>query len=109
LQFIRFASSGSAQAGVPPAGPPNYVFRDSDVTKVGPLNGLVVMIDGGSLLNLRIENSRVIFTGNPVRMQNVTFINCVFELPVSNTPPPFLKKAAQQLLASNFTSISRVQ
>jgi hypothetical protein len=54
---------------------------------------------------VRFENSRIIFTENPVRMRGVEFLNCVFELPDAPANP-YIRKTAQELLASNLTAIS---
>jgi hypothetical protein len=43
----------------------------------------------------------------PVKMQNVTFIDCVFEMASIEMPNEYMKKAAGDLLASQFTSIKR--
>lgn len=101
LQFLRFASASMSAANVPPPdGPRLVVGNNKGVSFSPPISRKVLVLDGGELLDTRVENSRVIFTNNPVRLLNVTFVNCVFEIPVSDTPPQYIQRATQQLLAS---------
>jgi len=39
-------------------------------------------------------------------MQNVLFINCLFEMPVTATPTPYLKRAAKELLVADLKRVS---
>jgi hypothetical protein len=71
-----------------------------------PIKGKVVLLDGGELVNTRFENSRIIFTQDPVHLKNVTFVDCVFEMPITDTPSEPLKRESQQLLASDLRSVS---
>ena len=111
LQFIQFASSAiTVSADVPPAGPPYWTISDVRCP-AGPVPCIVashrkILLDGGDIPGSRFENCRIKFTQNPVKMRGVQFINCVFEMPVTDDPTPYLKDAARQLLASNFTSLS---
>ncbi len=66
----------------------------------GPLKNEVVLLDGGDVGNIRFEHCRIRFTNNAVRMRNVVFVGCVFEFPVSDDPNPYLKTAAEKVLAS---------
>jgi hypothetical protein len=109
LRFIQFATAGFSP-NAPPPGPPQSVL--SNVFANGPTalvlrtySNEVVLLEGGELWNARFENCRIIFTQNPVRMHNFTFINCVFEMPITDTPSPYLKSASQLLLASNLRSV----
>jgi hypothetical protein len=106
LQFLQFASAGTEPPGVPP---PNA----RGLLKTGPLTsatideeGQVIILDGGRLENSTLVRCRIRFTENPVRMTNVRFIDCVFELPVVAKPNDYLKKATKILLASNLQSVS---
>lgn len=105
LQFIRFASS-KFNPDVPPPGKPTVIFADNKGFGLSATyKKRIVLLDGGDLgSRVRFENSRIIFTENPVRMRGVQFVNCVFELPDGPTNP-YLRKAAQELLASNLTEI----
>jgi len=109
LQFIQFASSArTVSADVPPAGPPDVVLSNVRCTHV--VHCIVashrrILLDGGDIPGSRFEKCRIIFTQNPVKMRDVQFINCLFEMPVTNNPTPYLKDAARQLLASNLTSL----
>jgi hypothetical protein len=97
MQFIRVASSLTGHAAHP-TGPTTHT-RDSFFDRTNALDNLTVVMDGGGLQNLSIINSRIIFTDHPVKMKNITFINCSFEFPLSAQPTPQLKQAARQFLA----------
>jgi hypothetical protein len=110
LQFIKFASAGFSP-NVPPAGPPSLVLSHVYTNyprgiRLPTVRNQVVLLDGGELWNARFENCRIIFTDNPLIMHNFTFVNCVFEMPISTQPSPYLKRTAQILLASNFHAVS---
>ena len=109
LQFIRFASAGLSP-DVPPPGPPTTIVAGNQgfglvLPKVS--HG-VVSLDGGYLGDdssvTQFDHSRIIFTDHPVRMKNVLFTDCVFEMPISATPNQYLKDASRQLLASDLRS-----
>lgn len=116
LQFIQFASSAiGVQKEVPPPGRPNITASGSSC--IGPgygqagghcltISGEIILLDGGSIPGSRFHNCRIIFTQNPVQMHGVVFVNCVFEMPITSNPTPYLKDAARQLLASNLKSVS---
>ena len=106
LQFLRFASAGNS-SGVPPPGIPNLTIRQSRLS-LGTVRDRIVLLDGGELENTRFEHSRIIFTNDPVKLNGVIFVDCVFEVPVTDNPSPFLKKASRQLLASNLQSVSPI-
>lgn len=108
LQFIRFASSRSVKDVPPPRKPDMVIAYNTGRGFPAHATGQVVLLDGGELYDSLFDHCRIIFTEHPVRMQNVTFVNCVFDLPVSNSPSPYLKKAAQELLASGLTKIQSV-
>ena len=106
LQFLNFASAGLS-ADVPPPRTPNiFIARNIGNFSAGLVRRQVVLLDGGELVDSRFENSRIIFTNNAVRFRNVTFVNCVFQIPVVNSPNDYLKKASQVLLASDLKSAS---
>jgi len=104
FQFIGLASAAISPSI--PAGGPTLIFSN---LHFGPgtmnLKDKVVLLDGGSVEGGSFENCRIIFTENQVKMRNVVFINCVFEIPITTTPSPYLTNAARQLLASSFSSI----
>lgn len=115
LQFIQFASSAmTPPTDVPAPGPPNITASGNRcIGAYGEAGGhcltvshRIILLDGGDIPGSRFYNCRVIFTQNPVGMRGVRFINCVFEMPVTSSPTPYLKDAARQLLASNLTSVS---
>ena len=106
LQFISVATAGLSPE-VPARNDDHYDFKivgAKDTSIVGESHK-VILLDGGSLVNSRIYNSRIVFTENPVKMTNVMFINCAFEIPVTTKPSPFLKRATQLLLAQDLKSI----
>lgn len=108
LRFIQFASSVLApQKDVPPHGPPTSVISNNFGFGFRlRLKGEVILLDGGDLgSDVQFENCRIIFTSHPVRMQGVTFINCVFEMPTELEPTPYLKSVAYTLLASDLKTV----
>lgn len=107
LQFLTFASAVFAPPDVPPRGqPPFELSHNMGPVSVGSVDRSVVILDGGNIIDSKFERCRIVFTKNVALMQNVKFIDCVFEMPVTNTPTPFLKKASQMLLASNLKAVS---
>jgi hypothetical protein len=106
LKFLTVASAGLAPPDVPSPGEPTIQIAHNRGISVGGVSRQVVLLDGGELVNSTFENSRIIFTKDPVTFHNVIFVNCVFQLPVTNSPNDYLKKASQILLASNLTSAS---
>jgi len=100
LRFLQYASL-QASPGVPPPGAPRLIFSHNINLSLSPIENTVVKLDGGSITNITFRNSRIIFTEDMVQMKNVTFINCVFELPISDQPTPYIQRAARVLLAEN--------
>jgi hypothetical protein len=103
LQFIGFASTAIAPNAPPHGTPPNITLKNVVASgQVINRRAGVILLDGGILQNMAIEDSRIIFTNNPVILKNVSFINCAFEFPSeSDQPPDFIKLAGRILLASN--------
>jgi len=98
LDYIRWASVGMSP-NAPPPGSPASQFNGNTVITNDIFSGTTVALDGASLQNAIFDHCRVIFKGNPSRLQNVTFINCVFEFPVTDQPPAPLRQMGEQLLA----------
>lgn len=100
LQFLQFAREGMSP-DVPAPGRPTIDLEHITAGRgsFGPFKHEIVRLDGVTLEGQTFENSRIIFTENPTRMSNVTFLNCVFEMPHVENPSPYLKQASQQLLA----------
>ncbi len=108
LQFLQFASAGLAPANVPPPDS-KPTIRTSGISNLFANNvfsRVTVILDGGLLIGNRFENCRVIFTDTPVQMTNVTFVNSIFEFPISSEPPPYIQKAGKLLLASDLKTAS---
>ncbi len=115
LRFIQFSSAGNA-ANLP-AEPTNpFVLNDLKIegsTPEAPYDfdrfvqskSRTVRFEGGTLKNVVFRKWRIISTEKPVRMENVTFIDCVFEMPDVPSPNPYLRNVAEQLLASHLGSI----
>jgi hypothetical protein len=105
LQFIQFASARVQPAGVPSDNAPTLVrssvWLDGLVFKGGKL-----VLDGGQVSNSRFVRCRIVFTETPVKIINTTFADCVFEMPVRETPGPYLRDATRVLLASNLESVA---
>jgi len=107
LRFIQFATSGLSP-DVPPPGSPVYLRVGAGAFDLSVhVSHVVVKLDGGgSLKDSTFSNSRIIFTDRPVGLKNVTFINCVFEMPDLKEPNLYLEKATQTILASDLKSVS---
>lgn len=105
LRYLNVASAVFAP-DVPSPGPYNISAGNNVGFSLGVVKRKIVVLDGGEILNTRFENSRIIFTNNPVKLTNVLFLDCVFEVPVTATPSDYLKRASQILLASDLTFIS---
>ena len=100
-QFVESVSSKMAP-NTPPSGERPRAL--SDILSVGIMRGVredhkTILFDDGDLGNARFTNCRIIFSQNPVRMSNVVFEGCVFELPTADPPSPYLRKLIRQLLA----------
>jgi hypothetical protein len=110
LQFLTFASAVFAPPDVPPPGVPHIVLsnisNESSFPILGTVEKKIVLLDGWQIANEKFIKCRIMFTQNAVKLRNVTFINCVFEMPVTNTPTPFLKDASRRLLASDLKAVS---
>jgi hypothetical protein len=104
LKFLQFASAGLS----PEVSTPRHRFNISQLTASGDIvDSTITLSDGVRLKDVRFINCRVIFTANPVEMENVQFINSVFEFPTSVPPSQYIKKAAHLLLtADNLESVS---
>jgi len=108
LHFIPFASSTMAPKAPPPGQQPRVL---SDILSVGLMRGIreegkTILLDDGYLGNGEFTNCRIIFTQNPVRLTNAVFRVCVFEIPTTDPPSPYIKKVSQILLSSNLSSVS---
>lgn len=107
LQFIRFASAGVVLAGVPP--PDAFPFISSSVSinlTRDRFKNVKLVLNGGTLTRDIFYRCRVVFTNTPVKMYNVKFIDCVFEMPIDSNPSPYIKHASQQLIASDSQSVT---
>jgi hypothetical protein len=107
LRFIQFAST-SMSPGAPPMGSQASVFsglHGAPVTMNGTTGQTVLLSDIDLLKDSSFIRCRIIFTEKPVRMQNVTFVDCVFEMPTTEIPSPYLKHAGKLLLASNLEKV----
>jgi hypothetical protein len=101
LQFLNFAS-----ASISSSLPSTLVGVNASNTRLNDdtFTGFRITLDGGEVKDSKFINSRIVFTTNPVRLENVTFMNCVFEMPVTDNPSPYLQKASQALLGSGLNS-----
>ncbi|HXJ96148.1 MAG TPA: hypothetical protein VMT20_25185 [Terriglobia bacterium] len=105
LQFIQFASATIT----PPSDVPPPDQRENLVGNVHcsgfahcvVMSHAVVKLDGGSIPGSIFTNCRIRFTQNPVGLKGTQFINCVFEMPVTANPSPYLMESAKTLLASS--------
>jgi len=102
LKFLSVATAGLSP-DAPPPGSMSIKASNAQDMRIDE-SYCTVELDGGSLINSHLDHCRVIFTENPVQLQNVVFTNCVFEMPVTAKPSPSLKQAARTLLAANLRS-----
>jgi hypothetical protein len=107
LQFISFWSNKSA-AKVPARGQPDVIFDKSmsDPTFHKPVDHKIIALDGADISAIVFRGCRIIITGKTMRVRDVSFIDCVFDLPVNAPPTSFMKEIARALLASNGTAIT---
>jgi hypothetical protein len=106
LQFITLVS-GNVK-GAPGPGKPGLVLAGNQEggIRISPaIVGQIVLLDGGFVGPVRFEHCRIIFTDHEVKMREVSFWNCVFEMPTTSAPSDFLKRSVRALLASNLTEI----
>src|SRR5665213_664586 len=73
LQFLTFATAAIAPTNVPPSTNSTVILSNDHIERL-TFKNQIVLLDGGSFINTRFENSRIIFTENPVEMKNVQFI-----------------------------------
>ena len=107
LQFIQFASTGLSLNAPSPGKPQSSLSGNTGFGDTVRLVNQIVLLDGGDLGNeVTFERCRIMFTENPVHMKGVKFIDCVFEIPVTDAPSPYIKQVGTQLLASNLQSVS---
>ena len=113
LRFVQFASAGLSANVPPPGTKANIISSGGKMLSKNVVNGnrsrienTVVQFDGGDVEETVFENCRIRFTQNPVRFLNVSFVNCVFEMPDIASPTPYLKRASQLLLASDLQNVS---
>lgn len=97
LQFISFASSRFIR-DVPPPGPP-WALESVQGNFSGRQDHGAILVDGGIITDFTCEKCRIVFTQKPVKLRNVTFIDCVFDFP-DGQPSPVIKEAARVLLAA---------
>jgi len=108
LRFIQFASSQMAPDAPPPGQQPRIL---SEILSRGLMRGIrekgiTIKFDDGDLGNGEFTGCRIIFTPNPVQLTNATFRNCVFEIPITDNPNPYIKKVGRALLDSDLDSVS---
>ena len=112
LQFIQFATSAMVPAhDVPPPGSPHTTISRMECNPTiaihcVKLSHRAVLLDGGSIPNSIFDHCRVIFTQNPVNLSGSVFNDCVFEMPVSSAPTPYLRNVTKVLLASDLSNVS---
>lgn len=109
LSFIRWASAGISP-DVPPPGLPDFGFSasivDVPLTSIyGIIRHRVFLLDGVSMRDGVFENCRIIFSGRPSTLKNIKFINCVFDVPIIESPPVPLKRFSEQLLAQGIGNV----
>lgn len=109
LKFIQFASHSMVKpSNVPPPG--RYIIISQihckNVAHCLVISHRAVELDGGSIPGSIFDHCRIKFTNNPVGLAGCQFKDCVFEMPTSQAPSPYLKHAARSLLAGNITDVT---
>lgn len=92
--------------------PNNAQFRainEPDLNASKKTNVAFLILDDGDLLldgvymkNVIVENSHVIYRGGPVVLQNVTFVNCTFDVVRQAAGQDFAEKLLGPTTATNF-------
>jgi hypothetical protein len=113
LQFIQFASSAmTPPKDVPPPEIGYTEVSENHCYNMPPGGHCVtashqaILLDGGDIPNSVFDHCRIKFTEKPVGLSGTTFIDCVFEMPISGSPSPYLRDAAKTLLAGNLINVS---
>jgi hypothetical protein len=84
--------------------PGMYLFNTGPAGGHGPCAAFLrfvggeVTLDGSYYVNTIFENMKIIYHGGPIRLENVTFVNCTFDL---SQPNPEAMRLASAVLASN--------
>lgn len=110
LQFIQFASSAlTSDNTVPPPGGPFTVMRGTNCDNTTGhcllISHQTILLDGGNIPNSIFDHCRIKFTQNPVGLSGVKFISCVFEMPITTAPNPYLRNSVKILLASELSKV----
>jgi len=110
LRFIQLASASVVRPADLPSPDAPYSemhnFTCSGFAHCMEASGRNILLDGGSIPNSTFDHCRIKFTNNPVNLKGTRFIDCIFEMPASEVPSPYLKKSAQTLLASNLSQVT---
>jgi hypothetical protein len=108
LQFAHFATS-ALNPDAPPPGPPWYaVDRGRGNTFQGSFEKRAFLLGGSTIFkNSVFVKCRIVLEANAtVRLENVTFIDCVFDFPPNGESVPAIQEIAKSLLASGFNKAS---
>jgi hypothetical protein len=101
-QFLQFVSSATSDA--PPPGPPDNVFDNvsmsGGMTIRTPTHAVVKL--AGIIEGLTFTDDRIVLAEG-VRLRNVHFVGCAFEIEgrPDPSPPPSVKQVTRELLASD--------
>lgn len=68
------------------------------------LIGVSLLLDGSHLKNIIIKDARVVYHGGPLRLENVYFLNCTFDLQREPSTLNFAKAVLEAGPATNFTT-----
>lgn len=107
MEFLRFSTAFFAPNAPPPNSKPSGFRGAPDATGRAVIQGFTIEIGNSySFKGITFENCRLILKDAAIEFHDVVFINCVFEIPVTDQPGPQLKKFTQVLLASNLSTIT---
>jgi hypothetical protein len=106
LQFLQFASAATSDK-VPPSDARAIVYISKSSARNSRFENRSIVLDGGALPNSQFIRCRIRFTNNPVDIRGCVFIDCAFEFPVTDKPPPdHIQRFGKVMLASDLKSVT---
>ena len=102
IYFAGGVASNEGSARLEPLASPQTVSSDTGLFVVdGGIDAIV--LDGIHMKNVVVRNARITYNGGPVRLENVSFVNCTFSF-TKNKPTFKLGDAILQATQVNFSN-----